>query len=255
MSHRISYSVGQNGKNQASDVKVVQQLLNGYVSQLRLPPVPLSGRVDSHTAKVIVEFQRRVAGLGRPDGLVDPNGPTWKKLAARPPVVTKSPEPVKPNGPITISGKVSQLPSKAVNILKEILQTAELSRAEVTSVTRTPEEQAHAMFVNIKNKGVDSQLRLYKSPGRQVIRVYVDNQDKSDSEIKRRMVDKIVAVGSDKVSLHCSKSHIVFDVAPTSIANKSKFVEAVLKAKSAGKIHKYLGPGDGDPAYHIEIPK
>jgi len=53
------------------------------------------------------------------------------------------------------------------------------------------------------------------------------------------------------VSKHCSDTHYVFDVAPSSIADKRAFVAA---ARSHEAVTRFLGP-PLDPAYHIEIPR
>jgi len=74
-------SVGRRGRNLADDVKLIQQLLN---FNLPLPPTALAenGVIDAATISAIEEYQRRIIGLGTPDGLVEPNGPTFKSLAA-----------------------------------------------------------------------------------------------------------------------------------------------------------------------------
>lgn len=74
-------SVGRRGKNLPDDVKLIQQLLN---FNLPVPPKALdeNGSMDADTISAIEEFQRRMVGLGTPDGLIEPNGPTFKLLAA-----------------------------------------------------------------------------------------------------------------------------------------------------------------------------
>lgn len=79
----ISGSVGKGGANNAANVKTDQLLLN--LSLARLPgiaPLAVDGRIGDNTAAAIEAFQAQVMGIGRPDGRVDPGGPTLRALAA-----------------------------------------------------------------------------------------------------------------------------------------------------------------------------
>lgn len=75
----IGGSVGRNGQNNKEDVKTVQRLLN----QQNLTPLR-SLRVDGvagpATIDTIKHFQSVRVGMKNPDGRVDPNGKTIKKL-------------------------------------------------------------------------------------------------------------------------------------------------------------------------------
>lgn len=79
---KIIASVGNKGKNNIADVKVVQGLLN----QQKLVGFPMLLRIDgksgSNTVKRIEAFQKNILKMVRPDGLVDVNGKTFKRLAA-----------------------------------------------------------------------------------------------------------------------------------------------------------------------------
>ena len=79
---KIIASVGNKGKNNISDVKVVQSLLN----QQKLVgfPIPLKadGKSGPNTVKRIEIFQKNILKMIRPDGLVDANGKTFKHLVA-----------------------------------------------------------------------------------------------------------------------------------------------------------------------------
>jgi len=71
--------VGKGQPNGSADARLVQQLLNRY----RPSPTPLlrvDGLVGHQTILAIEEFQRRVVGLTRPDGIVSPGGRTFKAL-------------------------------------------------------------------------------------------------------------------------------------------------------------------------------
>jgi hypothetical protein len=111
------------------------------------------------------------------------------------------------------------------------------------------------MYDNIKEHGVAHADHLYKAPGREVTRVFKDNEKKSKSEIVKLMTDKINEIGLEKVTRHApSSTHETFDIAPSSIKNKKAFVEAIEARVKTGEISTFLKP-PVDPAYHIEIPK
>jgi peptidoglycan hydrolase-like protein with peptidoglycan-binding domain len=78
----IEDSVGAGGVNRSSDVRIVQQLLNQHMLALGLPLLVVDNHAGDYTIKGIREYQRRVVGLARPDGRIDPGGRTWRSLDA-----------------------------------------------------------------------------------------------------------------------------------------------------------------------------
>lgn len=72
-------SVGQNGDNLEKDARLVQRLLNRQ-NLSPLGPIPEDGRVCSSTIEAIRHFQARNLGMQSPDGRVDPDGRTIRKL-------------------------------------------------------------------------------------------------------------------------------------------------------------------------------
>jgi hypothetical protein len=140
-------------------------------------------------------------------------------------------------------------------VLTDILRAAGLSRAVISSTSRSPADQARVMFANLERVGIEAQRRLYKEPGRKVIEVYRQAKlaGRNAMEIQRLMTDEIVRLGPTTVSRHASDPKIlnVFDVAPGSIANRPVF-EARVRAE--GRVAKFLLPPD-DPGYHLEIPQ
>lgn len=76
---RIEGSVGQNGDNLQSDVRLVQKLLNRY-DLAPLAKLKEDGRVGSATIEAIRHFQTRNLGMNSPDGRVDADGRTFRKL-------------------------------------------------------------------------------------------------------------------------------------------------------------------------------
>ena len=79
----ISHSVGLQGINNSSDVKLVQILLNENRSLLNpYAPLVIDGQIGQRTLDMIGEFQRRVLRMQNPDRRVDPGGQTLSKLRA-----------------------------------------------------------------------------------------------------------------------------------------------------------------------------
>ena len=76
---------------------------------------------------------------------------------------------------------------------------------------------------------------------------------KDAAGIQAAMVDTINEIGPEKVSKHASdpKRLNVFDIAPSSIRDKSGFESAVRGEK---RVAKFLVP-PADPGYHLEIPQ
>ena len=140
----------------------------------------------------------------------------------------------------------------AVRVLKAILKQAGLKSATITSGTRTPESQARVMYDDvIIPHGTAYAYTLYGASGDKVIDVYVANSTRSRSVVIGLMRDKIIQVGPESVSKHTSSFLDVFDVAPSSIANRSAFERAI---RANGEVSKFIFPPT-DPAYHIEVPK
>jgi putative peptidoglycan binding protein len=77
---KIVASVGKAGANKPDDVASVQTLLN----QFRTTKLSVTKQCGPETIQAIVDFQKRFMTLA--DGRVDPNGPTWRKLVAPPPI-------------------------------------------------------------------------------------------------------------------------------------------------------------------------
>lgn len=152
----------------------------------------------------------------------------------------------------------SVVSDKTKSILTGILKDAGLTSCLITSTSRTPADQARAMYNNIVGTSVKRQKNLYAAAGDEVIDVYVVQHaaGKTADQIKAAMEAKIKAVGPSKVSRHCADPAIlnVIDIAPSSISNKHAFETAVNTAKAKGKVSHFIKP-PLDPAYHLEIPQ
>lgn len=143
----------------------------------------------------------------------------------------------------------------SMKVLKEILKTAGLRKALISSTSRGPADQARVMFNNLEKYGVKHQKALYARGGQMVIDVYAERKADGDApdQIKAAMERKIVSIGPTKVSRHASDPFVlnVFDVAPSSIHDRPTFEEAV---RSDKRVSLFLVP-PRDPGYHLEIPQ
>ena len=102
----LKFSVGAKATNSKADVLLVQKKLNE--SRQRFPSfgalqkkLSEDGISGTNTVNAIKLFQSKVLGFKYPDGKVDPNGKTWKKLNANIPstaAITSGPlhSPVQP---------------------------------------------------------------------------------------------------------------------------------------------------------------
>lgn len=145
-------------------------------------------------------------------------------------------------------------------VLSEIMTTAGVDSCEVSSVGRSPLSQARVMYWNLvgtgTGQGVAAQMALYMAPGKSVIQVFVDNPGKPKDEVIALMEAKIIELGPETVSKHCSTTMYVWDVAPSSIpADKHQtFLNAAI---TNPKVKKVLSPYTipKDPAFHLQVPK
>jgi hypothetical protein len=236
----LSDAVGRNRRNLRHDVLAVQKLVNANVKstfpQRRLVE---NGVCDAATIDAIVEFQRRVVGMARPDGVVSPGGSTLVKLEE--------------NGAGPLSPRITgtSLPPVAHQALKEILVAAKLSAASVTSVNRTAADQARIMFEDIRRRGIAKTYRMYGPSGDQIVKVYEDNAGKPNAIVIALMESKIKEVGKEKISNHLNEKYYVFDVDPGSIANHDSFKKAV----EAHRLYRNLISPPIDRAFHVELLK
>jgi hypothetical protein len=187
-----------------------------------------------------------------------PPGVSVKTGSAKEPVLRLAPDITEPT---LITPYTRQL-------VKDLMRSAELSQAIITSGIRMPERQAETLYGNIVKTGVEKQRQLYGEAGRKVVQVYVDQlkQGLPKDDIIDAMTDKIEelqALGV-RVSKHCvSKTAYaklnVIDISHSRMdpAKRLAFEKAVLAAKSKRKVTVFISPSmkGGEPAYHLEIPQ
>ncbi len=155
------------------------------------------------------------------------------------------------------TAKAAELTPYSETVLRDVVVAADLRTVLISSTARTPSDQARVMYNNLETEGVEKQHTLYGHGGDQVIDVYVKSKTagKSRDAIIADMRDKIVAVGPSNVSRHIGDPRIrnVFDVAPSSVANRVAFERAVRAERRIDGRSFFMPPND--PGYHIEIPQ
>lgn len=116
-----------------------------------------------------------------------------------------------------------------VSILKKTGEESGNYRIVVTSTCRTPYEQARIMFENLERNGVETQKRTYRAPGQEVIAVYekLSGEGRKKEEIVGAMERKIVYLGPENVSKHCSDKGNVADVSKSNLSHPGEFLRAV----------------------------
>ncbi len=78
----LTGSVGMGGKNNASDILAIQNLLNKWINPKIIANGVCNSTLDDPTVKAIKSFQSKFTSS--PDGRVDPGGGTLKRLNSEP---------------------------------------------------------------------------------------------------------------------------------------------------------------------------
>lgn len=266
----ISQPIGRGVSNlNRNDVQLVQRLLNRHRLQTSAA-IQEDGLVGPKTIAAIEEFQKRVVRMSMPDGRVDPGGATFRALS------NTSTSPVAPSSPAgsttvvykdTLSSNERIVDLYCFNVIKMVMENAGCSKGVITSTIRTPEEQVDIMYRNAKTN-LAGQYSLYGSNGDAVLKVYEDNKQKPEAEVKRLMVAKVKELlqNNRRVSLHVTtaenyrlKNIIDIGVNSTQAAagasfNKSKITEAFTKAERDGYINKFIDETHkSNNCWHVEI--
>jgi len=162
----------------------------------------------------------------------------------------------------------SLVSAHSIDVIKGIMKSAGVHKITITSTLRTPEEQVEAMYNNMCNKGVQSQLDYYAAAGREVVQagIAVGGIDKSkENQVKKAMIDKVNSLQKDGrlVSKHCVSlesyaQRNVFDISKRllPVTLQRAFDKAITKyAKDNPSKMKYISPFEnrGEPAFHVEI--
>lgn len=160
-----------------------------------------------------------------------------------------------------LSGRA--VPPEVQKVLHEILTSAKLHSAKVTSTTRTAAEQAEVMFHYVNKKGYDAAIDLYGPHGDAIIRVCKASYEKHercvDADLESMVTEtrvqiKILEAQGDKRTelMHTSDTHYTIDIDPKSITDGPAFEAAVQKHP---KVSRFLKPPLDRNSYHLEIPR
>lgn len=143
----------------------------------------------------------------------------------------------------------------AIELLKMLGASSGNPHIDVSSVARTPYDQARVMYDNCLKLGVRSQYDLYARAGDKVVAVYEREvkQGKDKNAVIKAMQAKIMEIGPSRVSRHCVDTSImnVFDVPFSSITNKKEFRRALNKFHPY-PISRYLDENSNN-CFHIEM--
>jgi hypothetical protein len=152
-----------------------------------------------------------------------------------------------------------RLSEYSATVISDVMAAAKVEWCLVTSLERSPRDQARVMFRNCEQHGVAEQKRLYGVNGDAVIAVYESGKTLGldAPTIIDRMEKEIFRLGPSNVSHHCADSKLlqVIDIGPHSIQPISQIGPFIAAAKADHRISRVLTPEDGDPAVHIEIPQ
>lgn len=151
-----------------------------------------------------------------------------------------------------------RLDAAPLEILTEILETAGLRSARVTSYRRTARKQAELMYaICARKRGITKARRTYSAAAERIINIYVKyRKTKKRAQIIDLMTaetKKVLAeLGPGRTTLmHVDSDNHTFDVAPSSIRNKKRFTAAI---KAHPDVIRLLEPGVGsERAFHLEV--
>jgi hypothetical protein len=202
----LGASVGKGGGNAPADVKQVQQLLRGFASAPGCEELDIrvDGKFGKTTEKAIEVFQKRVAGLGRPDGLVEPNGKTWKALNGSAPKPKEESPKTAPKDPKKLSGaawwkanegrypnsnKVSDLSGSFQANVKTFMSALKAAGADV-EVSSTLRNKDRAWLMHWSWQIARGKAKPERVPANANVDIVWDHGDeKASQEAAKAMVD------------------------------------------------------------------
>lgn len=172
-SMRLVQSVGLSGKNSMNDIKAVPTALNQLMHLI--PPTKalvVDGKLglkpeSSNTVKAIMLFQKKVVGMVRPDGKIDVNGKSHKKineklLAVKPAIAMPVTEALK----VKLRAKLKQYEGQVEHMY---LDTRGFVTVGVGHMISTAEDAKKIAFVKAESgspatkKEIEDEYALIKS--------------------------------------------------------------------------------------------
>lgn len=152
----------------------------------------------------------------------------------------------------------AKVSKKSREVITDILTSAKIASAKITSVQRTPAEQARAMYGNCLATSVQKQLDLYGPYGDAVIRVFQRLSTKPSEQVIAAMTIEIISLGPGNVSHHCADpaSLNVIDISAANMSDSQQIALEIV-IRNERRIIRHFSPRTvpSDPAFHIEIPQ
>lgn len=249
----LTQAVGRGMANRnASDVKLIQQLLN----QHRRPPftqLPINGVAGTDTIAAIEEFQRRVVKMVHPDGRVDPGGTTFRLLSQSPGsgVATSPGKDFSHPDAVKVTLKYGEhavkLNQRAEQLMKSILAASGYVNGTLNSTLRTYHDQARITLNETYKNNPTTVSTWY---GAEVLQACKDHQGDIQglAEWWKAHDQKRGKVSSKHLSNHA------MDVVPG--GDRSKFVAKVkelIKQHGSG-VQRIIPKGEmNEPVDHVEF--
>lgn len=228
-------------------------------SHIVLPSGSISADVDKNKNVVHVKTTTKSTTIKKKQTPVEKHK-TDDKGTAKPTIVQNDFEPTL----VFVKGRAdeSRVSDKSKNILKILAKEAGVHVLYITSTLRTPEEQAQAMYTNIRNKGIESQ-HYYARNGRMVVDAGVAAGIENKGAALGAMINKIKELQgkNEIVSRHCVSPDMylkknVIDISKTRLGSLGRALDRVIKRHmKSTKGLKYISPYShaGEPAIHLEI--
>lgn len=176
------------------------------------------------------------------------------------------------NAEVVFSDKLPQADKTIVNaysvkVIAMCMDNAGVAKGVITSTIRSVSEQIGIMYRNAKIN-LAGQYELYGSAGDKVLKVYEDNKDKPEAEVKALMIaeaERLAKAGS-RVSLHVVpesvyKTRNIIDVGVNSTRtanggtiNVANITKAFRDAETDGYIAKFIDETNkSNTCWHVEI--
>lgn len=162
----ISKAVGAAGANRRDDVQTVQHLLREH----GVDPGPIDGLCGPRTVHAILYFQGQF--LSSPDGRVDPDGVTWRRLSAQ--------------GQHTSASGAAHSLQRAASTSAHAATTSSAGQSLTTLVPRPKREILNPGLTAVSNAFMEQQL------GRPRDSFSVSCQPVTNAKLKRNMTTRSV---------------------------------------------------------------
>lgn len=277
----IQNSVGRGGRNNSSDVRVVQQLLNKF-DMPGAQKLTVDGTAGVRTLAAIEAFQRMIR-MSRPDGCVEPGGVTISALlqgsgTAKAPLgksnlINSIAVSSADESQVSFSNDLDHVSRDVVSqytisIIKKALSMAGVKHGVITSTIRTPQKQANILY---QNNVVGTGAVRYREPGNKIINDAKERKKKGETKESnvKKMIEEIerYAQHGQRVSMHCVPLYAyrvlnVVDLgvnstrAKNSSLNSAALTKAFRDLERQGLIRKFIDETSlSNHAWHIEVPQ